>query len=98
MTYMAIIKITLYAFLLTSISSCMVSFPENKINIAHAGVSEETVCRLSRLDTYTLPSLPDVSGMELVADDEVQLLNALVDHIGALRKDLSALKQKECVN
>ena len=76
----------------------MVSFPENKINIAHAGVSEETVCRLGRLDTYSLPSLPDVSGLDMSENDEVQMLNMLVEHIGSLRKDINALKQKECVN
>lgn len=76
----------------------MVSFPENKINIAHAGVSEETVCRLIRLDTYSLPSLPDVSALGMSADDEVIMLNMLVEYIGSLRKDINSLKEKECVN
>lgn len=76
----------------------MVSFPENKITIAHAGVSDETVCRLSRLDTYTLPSLPDVAGLELTSEDELLMLNLLVDHIGALRKDINELKRMDCIN
>lgn len=76
----------------------MVSFPENKITIAHAGVSEETFCRLSRLDTYNLPSLPDVSGLELTSEDELLMLNLLVDHIGALRKDINELKRMDCIN
>lgn len=95
---MTIIKFILYSLILTSISSCMISFPENKINIAHASVTEESVCRLRRLDTYSLPSLPDVAGLGMSADDEVIMLSMLVEHIGSLRKDIIALKEKECVN
>lgn len=95
---MNIIKFTLSIFALSFLSSCVLSFPDNRTSVAYAGVDPLASCKLNRLQDYAVPGLPDIAGLEFTNEEDVALVSALVDHIAILRGDLRDLTSGNCIN